>query len=133
LGKLKQDVPVEPLILRAAAGMWIKVTLHNGFDAKDVAFKTFQRLPYGTPFGTFALPAAKMFTSTKVGLHPQLVAYDPIKANGLLVGFNPNQLFTPENKTADFYWYAGELKRDADGTVHEKPIEFGGTNLTSAD
>jgi hypothetical protein len=139
LGKLKQDVPVEPLILRAAAGTWIKVTLHNGFDPKDAAFKTFQRLPYGTPFGAFSLPAAQMFTSQMVGLHPQLVAYDPVEANGLLVGFNPNHLVPPAGTSqvavppAEFYWYAGELKRDADGTVHEKPIEFGGTNLTSAD
>ena len=30
-GKLKDGVRVEPLILRAAAGDWIKVTLINGF------------------------------------------------------------------------------------------------------
>jgi hypothetical protein len=62
-----------------------------------------------------------------------LVAYDPVKANGLLVGFNPADQLVAPGKQLDFYWYAGELKRDADGTVHEKPIEFGGTNLTSAD
>src|SRR5262249_26370855 len=31
--KLKDGVPVEPLILRAAAGEWIKITVHNKFDA----------------------------------------------------------------------------------------------------
>ena len=64
-GKLRTGVPVEPLILRAAAGDWIKVTLRNGFALNDPgllknppaptdpAFTTPQRLPYGTPFGTF--------------------------------------------------------------------------------
>jgi hypothetical protein len=132
LGKLKSGAPVEPLILRAAAGEWIKVTLRNGFDPKDVAFKTFQRLPYGTPFGAFSLPATQMFTPTKVGLHPQLVAYDPIKANGLLVGFNPPDQLVAPGKQAEFYWYAGELKQKGKG-FEAKPIEFGGTNLTSAD
>jgi hypothetical protein len=138
--KLKGGVSVEPLILRAAAGEWIKVTLTNGFDANDPAFKALQRLPWGTPFSTFDLPSAHMFNSTKVGLHPQLVAYDPIKANGLRVGFNPNHLVVPASEseiakrpsTAEFYWYAGELKQNGAG-FEAIPIEFGATNLTSAD
>jgi hypothetical protein len=138
--KLKNKVPVEPLILRAAAGEWIKVTLKNGFDKNDPAFKALQRLPFGTPFSTRDLPSAQMFNSVKVGLHPQLVAYDPVRANGLLVGFNPNHLLGPAStsgvagqpSTADFYWYAGELKRNGTG-FEAIPIEFGATNLTSAD
>ena len=122
-GKLKAGMPIEPLILRAAAGEWIKVTLKNNFDKNDPAFTTPQRLPYGTPFGIpvgtpfggFTHPAAVMFTSTKVGLHPQLVAYDPVKANGLLVGFNPTDtLVAPGQKPLELYWYAGELKRNGD-------------------
>jgi hypothetical protein len=129
--KLRSGLSAEPLILRARAGDWIKVTLQNSFDKNDAAFKALQRLPYGTPFGTFSLPAAQMFNSTLVGLHPQLVAYDPLKANGLLVGFNPNQLVAP-GKQADFYWYAGELKPNGKG-FDAIPIEFGATNLTPAD
>ena len=141
-GKLKSGVEIEPLILRAAAGEWIKVTLHNGFALNDPALKTVQTLPYGSPFGTSnlnvtSLPEIKMWPSTYVGLHPQLVGYDPLKANGLLVGFNPKDapagaLVAP-GKQADFYWYAGELKREANGTMQAIPIEFGATNLTSAD
>jgi len=132
-GKLKPGVPIEPLILRAAAGEWIKVTLRNGFAKDDPLFTTFQRLPYGTPFGTFSLPAAKMTPSMKVGLHPQLVAYDPIRANGLLVGFNSKDgLVAPGPKALDLYWYAGELKRNGD-QLEAKPIEFGATSLTPAD
>ncbi|HEV2840842.1 MAG TPA: hypothetical protein VGW39_05910 [Chthoniobacterales bacterium] len=140
-GKLKAGMPIEPLILRAAAGEWIKVTLKNNFDKNDPAFTTPQRLPYGTPFGIpvgtpfggFTHPAAVMFNSTKVGLHPQLVSYDPVQANGLLVGFNPMEtLVAPGQKPLELYWYAGELKWSGD-KLEEKPVEFGGTSLTSAD
>lgn len=156
---LRANVTIEPLILRAAAGQWIHVILRNGFalnDPKlveelknnppnptDPAFKSFVRLSYGTPFGTISVPAAKMLTSTMVGLHPQLVAYDPIKANGLLVGFNPPDGIalpsvgpTPQKpkdlKPIDLYWYAGELKPNGAG-FDAIPIEFGATNLTPAD
>jgi hypothetical protein len=130
-GRLKSQP--EPLILRAAAGEWIKVILINKFDKNDPVFKALQRLPYGTPFGTSSLPAAHMFNSMKVGLHPQLVAYDPLKANGLLVGFNPpNQLVGPGQAPIELYWYAGELKRNGTG-FEAIPIEFGATNLTPAD
>ena len=127
-GKLKSGVPIEPLILRATAGEWIKVTLRNAFVANDPALTTVQTLPYGTPF-----PSAAMKTSAKVGLHPQLVGYDTINANGMLVGFNPTDRLVAPGQQRDFYWYAGELKREEDGTMQAKPIEFGATNLTSAD
>ena len=35
-GKLKTGVPIEPLILRAAAGDCIEITLHNAFDPTSV-------------------------------------------------------------------------------------------------
>lgn len=154
-GKLKDGKPIEPLILRAAAGEWIQVTLQNGFDANDPWFKAFNMLPLGTPFSTSSLPAAAhMFTSMNVGLHPQLVAYDPVNANGLLVGFNPQDKLVstspaqcpapspspspgcsplPSFPCQNFYWYAGEVQQDETGTVRATPIEFGGTNLTPAD
>ena len=171
---LKADVPIEPLILRAAAGQWIKVILRNGLAMNspvyppvggagaqplrpvptDPAFKTPQPLGYRetrdhqiiwlTPFtdkrvgeGAAYLPSASMYTSTKVGLHPQLVGFDPIKANGLLVGFNPPDALVPpvqqkkpaDLKSIELYWYAGELKPNGAAI----PIEFGATNLTPAD
>jgi hypothetical protein len=132
LAKLKSGAPVEPLILRVAAGTWIKVTLHNGFAVNDPAFTTEQPLGYGTPFSVTNLPPAHMFTSSKVGLHPQLVGFDPVKANGFLVGFNPPDALVAPGKQADFYWYAGELKPNETG-FDAIPIEFGATNLTSAD
>jgi hypothetical protein len=132
--KLKSSVPVEPLILRAAAGQWIKVTLHNAFDVKSKALTDIETLPYGTPFtGGPDAPEPGLKTSAKVGLHPQLVGFDPINANGVLVGFNPKDRLVDPGQTRDFYWYAGELRRDENGKIQAQPIEFGGTNLTSAD
>ena len=62
--------------------------------------------------------SSRLFTSTKVGLHPQLVGFDPIKANGLLVGFNPPEVSSAfgsawprSQRNIEFYWYAGELRR----------------------
>ena len=135
-GKLKPGVPIEPLILRAAAGEWIKVTVRNGFDLTNTVFQNnySNNLPYGTPFGA-PLPQVPFKTSSNVGLHPQLVAYDPVNANGLIVGFNPADKLVVPGKPQDFYWYAGKVTADDTGKriVKAVPIEFGGTNLVAAD
>jgi len=134
-GHLKEGVPVEPLILRAAAGEWIKVTVRNAFDRNSPVFQKTNTLPYGTPFNSTTLPAVPLRTSPNVGLHPQLVAYDPVQANGLIVGFNPQDKLVAPGNSGDFYWYAGEVTIDQTGTkiVKTTPIEFGATNLVAAD
>jgi hypothetical protein len=203
-GKLKDGVPIEPLILRAAAGDWIKVTVRNGFDPKEPVFQTTNTLPYGSPFNgdsqsqsgtltsgskavtgltaagqlavgmpvtgtgiapgtvisqinsntqvtlslaatasgaqtlTFSSlnePLVPLRTSYQVGLHPQLVGYDPVAANGLLVGFNPKDKLVGPWQAKDFYWYAGGIRTDRAGTRIEEatPIEFGATNLLGTD
>src|SRR5271165_3393007 len=136
-GKLKPGVPVEPLILRAAAGEWIKVTVRNGFDLNSAVFKKeySNTLPYGTPFNGTTLSQVPIKTSPLVGLHPQLVAYDPVTANGLIVGFNPPNKLVAPGESLDFYWYAGEVTTDKAGKKIENvtPIEFGATNLVPAD
>ncbi len=156
-GKLKPGVPIEPLILRAAAGEWIKITVRNGFDLQNAVFrKTYSNnLPYGTPFTATSTPGASptpanntplpvvpFKTSANVGLHPQLVAYDPVDANGFIVGFNPVGLnpadkhrLVPPGMSQDFYWYAGKVTSDETGKRIAKavPIEFGGTNLVGGD
>jgi hypothetical protein len=135
-GKLKEGAPIEPLILRAAAGEWIKVTLRNGFDSSSEVFKQTNFLPYGTPFNGVSLSQVPINTSSYVGLHPQLVGYDPVNANGLIVGFNPSdKLVAPGGPPQVFYWYAGEIRSDKTGKKIEdaRPIEFGATNLVGAD
>ncbi len=132
-GKLKEGAPVEPLILRAAAGEWIKVTVRNDFKPQDSVFKMTNPPPDGTPFNNSR--SVPFTTSTAVGLHPQLVAYDPLNANGLIVGFNPQDKLVMPGKAGEFYWYAGEVTGDEAAKQVEKatPIEFGATNLVAAD
>ena len=72
-----------------------------------------------------------MKISQQVGLHPQLVAFDVTKANGINVGFNPDSTVGPGD-SIDYYWYAGEIVQK-DGKKITTPVEFGATNLVGAD
>jgi hypothetical protein len=146
-GKLKNGVRVEPLILRAAAGDWIKVTLINAFpsDPNSTPFANALSFRYGNPFNDLPrLPGdndpnkppptvgeVKMKISQQVGLHPQLLAFDVTKANGINVGFNPDSTVGPGG-SKDYYWYAGEIVQK-DGKRVMTPVEFGATNLVGAD
>ncbi|HSM31976.1 MAG TPA: hypothetical protein VK854_14855 [Woeseiaceae bacterium] len=80
--------------------------------------------------------------SGKVGLHPQLVEYDASRHDGLVVGNNPagDALATPGAPTT-YRWYAGDLRQEFRGFQGQRqrfalvptPVEFGGSNLLSAD
>lgn len=130
-GKLKTGTPVEPLILRANAGDCIQLTLRN-------------KLPtFGTPMphldGFNMLPmivndfnANQIRPSRRVGLHPQLVAFDIDRSDGAVVGTNSAQLADP-GKSVTYTWYAGIIKTQPDGTRLGVPAEFGGVNLISSD
>ena len=207
-GKLKPSVPIEPLILRAAAGDCLEITLKNAFDPsfdpnkallvsitpvppQDVqdldegtipqdmeqAFQNkgislagatvepiamssgwlitaqngtqyslikqtdtlnaYTNTPFTNPTGAPAPfgsgpPAIALTTSTRVGLHPQLVAYDITAANGMNVGFNPEQtVATGESRTVR--WYAGDISSTDDGRIVATPIEFGTLSLVPSD
>jgi hypothetical protein len=76
--------------------------------------------------------------STYVGLHPQLVTYDVVRDDGMLVGQNPpGQALVPPGGSKTSRWYAGDLMpiRTKKGKVDlvATPIEFGGANLMPAD
>jgi hypothetical protein len=76
-----------------------------------------------------------MKISQQVGLHPQLVAFDVTKANGINVGFNPGSTVGPGSRPTNvinYYWYAGEIVQ-TDGKMNATPVEFGAINLTGAD
>ena len=134
-GKLKEGAPIEPLILRAAAGEWIKVTVRNGFDPKSPVFQTTNTLPYGTPFNDSTLPSVPLRTSYNVGLHPQLVGLQSRECEWADCRFQPADKLVAPGQAQDFYWYAGEVVSDRTGTKIEQatPIEFGATNLVGAD
>lgn len=136
--QLKKGVPREPLILRAAAGDCINVTLRNGLDpsAAQVLKQPYQLQP---PFNTSIVvnpqnPVVQTFSpSARVGLHPQLLSYDAATSNGLNVGYNPQTQVAEPGKSVQYQWYAGSIERDQSGKLNYTPIEFGALNLMPSD
>lgn len=117
----------DPLVLRARAGECILVRLRNRLST-----------PLLDPNGWNTLPpivdlfnSNQVHPSTRVGLHPQLVAYDVQRADGSEVGINTNTTVAP-NQWRWFVWYAGDV-RTVNGRFRATPIEFGATNLMSSD
>ena len=140
-GILKSGVP-EPLVLRAAAGDWIKVKLKNVFASTAPPFNRYFSFRYGNPFNdlprlpgdTSPIPTigeVPLKMSQRVGLHPQLVAFDVTEASGINAGFNPDST-VGVGDSIDYYWYAGDLAQE-DGELIATPVEFGATNLVGAD
>ncbi|HEY6187252.1 MAG TPA: hypothetical protein VIW80_06230 [Pyrinomonadaceae bacterium] len=126
-GKLKPGVPREPLILRAAAGDCINVTLRNGISSTAQVLQ--QAYGLQAPFGQFQLKPSK-----EVGLHPQLLSYDATTSNGVNIGYNSkNQTAAIGGAPAQYQWYAGTIERDKSGTLKHTPVEFGSLNLLPSD
>ncbi|HLL76133.1 MAG TPA: hypothetical protein VK421_12815, partial [Pyrinomonadaceae bacterium] len=120
---------VEPLVLRAAAGDCVNLTLRNRLpDAPNdlPGYNTF-------PMIVDDFNANQVVPSRHVGLHPQLLFYEVKSSDGMNVGRNPVQTAAPGGSVT-YQWYAGDIKIDpvtAFGTG--VPIEFGATNLMSSD
>jgi hypothetical protein len=150
----KGDRPAEPLVLRASAGECVHVDLINEFDVNSELFTQFSvdqneiLGPFGgSPYGD-TVPTANygisLFTSQTAGLHPQLLAYDVTKNDGLNVGRNPVHTVPAQGCAGHcsgvYEWYAGALYGPTTGaggasTAKYAPhaVEFGGTNLLPAD
>jgi hypothetical protein len=128
-GALKPNIPIEPLIVRAASGECLEVTLKNN-------------LPAGTQFdldGFNTMPmiidkfnANQVKPSADVGLHPQMVFFDVTRSDGMNVGFNPVQTASP-GTTVTYQWYAGDLVTGPNNTGVAMPVEFGASNLMPSD
>jgi manganese oxidase len=75
--------------------------------------------------------------STHAGLHPQLVAFDVTRHDGMPVGRNrPGGQFAAPGGTTTYQWYAGDIggqPSNGQVTLVGTPIEFGGANLLPAD
>ncbi|MBZ5537785.1 MAG: multicopper oxidase domain-containing protein [Acidobacteriia bacterium] len=127
-GRLKPGVPIEPLVLRAAAGDCIELTLTNRLPAVLPDVNGFNTMP---PIVDF-FNANQLIPSSDVGLHPQLVTYSMTTGDdGTDVGMNTPGV-VPPGSTVLYRWYAGQVtvkngKRDATA------IEYGATNLISSD
>lgn len=136
-GKLNPGVPIEPLILRANAGDCIVVNLTNKMPPTAEVFN--QQMFMAPPFSgvnASGQPAFKSQMSKVVGLHPQLLSYDPASSQGWNIGWNrqnrPDQLASFGN-TVKYQWYAGKIDRSAGGTLTYTPAEFGSLNLLPSD
>jgi hypothetical protein len=117
----------EPLVLRAAAGDCIKVTLINKINAVGGGFASGQLPVTGQQAANRNLRVPST-TSQNVGLHAQLVSYDASRSDGNNVGLNAVQT-AAFNQSVTYWWYAGAY----DPQLGHVPVELGAANLMPAD
>ncbi|MGN0156331.1 MAG: multicopper oxidase domain-containing protein [Lachnospiraceae bacterium] len=87
----------KPLILRANAGEWIEVTLHNLFNPRHP-------VPY---FDYPTVPLDKKHKpSMRVSLNPQFLRYDPILSSGINIGYNNWEQTVGVGESKKYLWYA---------------------------
>ncbi|UVJ41936.1 hypothetical protein NVV94_14660 [Pseudomonas sp. LS1212] len=152
-GKLKAGVPIEPLVLRAASGDCINITLENRLPSVMPDLPTTAIMQGLVKRDRFSSNGATTFNnnlmrpSSHVGLHAQLLAYDITKSDGANVGINPVQTVAPRTgngaySTRTYQYYAGHLEREGKpvsqlgrsvDNINATAIEFGGLNLLAAD
>lgn len=132
-GKLRPGAPVEPLVLRAAAGNCVQITLTNllpddpnKMPDLDGYTSVSGIIPRNCPslgsgdanrcYRTALLDkSATSFNnnlirpSNHIGLHPQMMHYDVQSADGNNVGFNAVNTVEP-GKAKRYSWYAGTLE-----------------------
>lgn len=120
-----------PLILRAAAGDWLRVKLHNNIDPQAAAQLTTH---WGNnQSGNTSSPEIDNYAvSASAGINPLLVSYDRRNNSGLNVGRNAPST-VPPGQSKTFTWYAGNIATGENGEPKPVPMEFGGVNLIPAD
>ena len=146
---LKAGAPLEPIVLRAAAGECIGVKVRNRLPAAVPDLAGYKHLPGIVPRDT--ADARRRLTtfnnnlirpSSYVGLHPALVSYDVNIDDGMAIGAtglqsNGSGLIAGPGQTQFYRWYAGDISLvpAAGGayTVVATPVEFGGANITPSD
>lgn len=86
-----------PLILRANAGDWIEVTLHNLFNP-DIPIRQneYPSVPIEFPH----------VPSNRVSLSPQFLKYDPIASSGVNVGYNAVEQTVGPGECIKYLWHA---------------------------
>ncbi len=123
---------MSPLVLRAAAGDWIRINLTNNLTVQQAATLTTQ---WGNnKSGNASSDVIQPYhTSAAVGISPRLISYDPATGSGLNIGLNgvsdqAYQTVAP-GESGSFTWYAGNITLGADGERVLTPVEFGSVNL----
>ncbi len=84
-----------PLILRANAGEWIEVTLHNLFETL-ISYYDYPSVPLD----------CEHKPSMRVSLNPQFLNYDPICDSGINVGYNNREQTVAPGESKKYLWYA---------------------------
>lgn len=87
----------KPLILRANAGDWVEVTLHNLFE-DSVPYFGYPRVPLDIPHKP----------SMRVSLNPQFLYYDPVCDSGINVGYNNREQTVGPGESKKYLWYADQ-------------------------
>lgn len=86
-----------PLILRANAGDWIEVTLHNLLDPKKpVPYYDYPEVPLDLAHKP----------SMRVSVNPQFLHYDPVCDSGINVGYNNREQTVGVGESKKYLWYA---------------------------
>ncbi|MDY2627469.1 MAG: multicopper oxidase domain-containing protein [Lachnospiraceae bacterium] len=87
----------KPMILRANAGDWIEITLHNLFDPETpVPWSAYPKVPLDM----------KHRPSMRVSLNPQFLRYDPVRDSGINVGYNCQEQTVGPGESRKYLWYA---------------------------
>ena len=87
----------KPLILRANAGDWIEVTLHNLFnEAEPIPYFDYPRVPLDY----------RHKPSMRVSLNPQFLGYDPIRDSGISIGYNNQEQTVGIGESKKYLWHA---------------------------
>ncbi len=118
------------LILRAAAGEWIRLTLTNTLPQAPSPNPMIASISSGSNSETNLQPYNG---SLKLGFNPRLISYDSASQSGLNIGQNSATGTVDPGQSKTYTWYAGRIESDGESGVRRVPIEFGGVNLTPAD
>jgi manganese oxidase len=140
-GKLIAGRPLEPLVLRAAAGECIRMTLRNRLPKERTQMPDLDGYTMLTPLlprsegkpgsGSTSFNNNLIRPSNRVGLHPQLVHYDVQSYDGNNVGVNRRSTIEP-NRTMVYQWYAGLVQTTASAESCPTTLAQGGHGVLSA-
>ena len=87
----------KPLILRANAGDWIEITLHNLLEKDNpVPYYEYPRVPLDMEYQP----------SDRVSLNPQFLYYDNLCDSGINVGYNDREQTVGPGESRKYLWYA---------------------------
>lgn len=143
-GKLKPGAPLEPVVIRAAAGDCVQVALHNKLPVKPGGMPDLDGYTAlsGLVIRDHGAGGSSMTSfnnnlirpSNVIGLHPQMVHYDVQASDGDTVGVNLVGGVAPGGIKL-YQWYAGVLDTETAGPLcpdyagNDLPQQFDRLNL----